>query len=65
MTDYHYRPVTVLWAKEGCSRCQGQGTLGKSWEEGGEPCECIYDQLVGKSDFIRLSDGEIEIREAE
>lgn len=59
---YSY-PETVLYGKKDCRfGCNGQGTTGGTWEEGGEPCECIHDQLIGKHDFIRLADGEIEIR---
>ena len=61
---FRYR-TTVVYAKAGCRRCHGQGATGASWEDGGEPCECIHDQLIGKDEFIRLADGDIEIREAE
>ncbi len=61
-TPYRY-PETVLYGVRSCPHCQGFGTLnGVSWEDGGEPCQCIEDQLIGKADFIRLADGEIEVR---
>lgn len=49
-------PITQVYAKEGCPFCGGSG-----YDEAEDVCQCIYDQLVTKADFIRLADGEIEV----
>lgn len=58
-------PIRDLWPKATCPACHGWGaTTPLRWAEG-DYCDCIYDQLVAKHDFIRLADGDIEVHHAE
>ena len=57
---YDY-PVRDLWPMRNCPKCHGRGaTTTKAFKEG-DYCDCIHEQLIHKSDFIRLSDGLIEV----
>ena len=61
---YDY-PIHDLWAKESCLTCGGYGAESVKQFEDGDYCDCIYDQLIHKADFIRLADGLIEVHHAE